>query len=338
MEIVRCPVCGWPAPKGRPCPRGCGSRSAAYAPAAAPAVVAPAPATQGGATLPTPVLPEQVDPAYFMAAAETRPTGRRRAVSAVLAIVGIIIVAGAAVFTLNSFEASRVSGSPETRYDKSGQLSPKTEAEYYAEFSALAGQNKYAIALNLATETTQKFPTSRLAWFELGFAQEAQGDLVAAAQSYTACLRYPDAGAPGGMPANDSLVRKRLDLVTYVTAITDPRVAIAEAVGRTNSALKATTPDATFLAGAASQMATVMTANIERLRKIAPPAYFADFHSGMLAAYGDVKSACDALAAAVAGNDSISLSSATKSLNDAVDRCNENDKLGASLLQSYYRQ
>jgi hypothetical protein len=287
-------------------------------------------------TLINPPLPVQVDPAYFMAAGDTRPTSRRRAVIAVASIVGIIVVAGAAVFTLNSFEASSTGGSSGTPRNETGQPSKKAETAYYTEFSTLVSQNSYAEALALATETTRQFPTSRLAWFELGFAQEAQGELAAAVQSYATCLQYPQNGVPGGAPADDALVHKRLDLVTYVTAITDPRVAISDAVGQVNSALEATTPGTGSLTGAAAQMATVLSTNIERLQKITPPAYFADFHSGMLAGYGDIKSACDALATAVAGNDTASVSSAKKSLNDAVDRCNANDKLGASLLQSYY--
>jgi tetratricopeptide (TPR) repeat protein len=315
-------------------------------------------------TLNNPALPGQVDPAHFMAAGDAKPAGRRRALSATIAIVGIIIVAGAAVFTLNTFETSSVAQSSAAPASQATQFSQDAEAAfaagnlgqavglytqaiqadrgyetaYHGEWNALVAQNNYAVALELATETTRQFPTSRLAWFELGFAQEAQGELAAAAQSYTTCLQHPQDSAPGAALASDALVHKRLDLVTYVTAITGPREAIAGAVAEVNTALDATTANATSLSSAATQVATVMTTNIDLLQKVTPPAYFADFHSGMLAAYGNIKSACDALATAAAGGEAASLSSAKQSLNGAVDRFNENDKLGTSLLQSYYSQ
>jgi hypothetical protein len=289
-------------------------------------------------TLTNPARPGEVDPAHFMVAGDAKLTGRRRAVGAALAIVGIIIVAGAAVFTLNSFETSTAARPPVTPSTEAGPSSQKAEAASYGQFDVLVGQSNYAEALKLATETTRQFPTSRLAWFELGFAQEAQGELAAAAQSYATCLQYPEDSASSPAPA-DALVHKRLDLVTYVTAITDPRVAIAGAVAQVNSALDATSSDTTTsLGSAAAQVATVVSTNVDQLQKVTPPAYFADFHSGMLAAYGDIKIACDALATTVAGNAAASLASAKQSLNDAVDRFNANDKLGASLMQSYYSQ
>jgi tetratricopeptide (TPR) repeat protein len=316
-------------------------------------------------TLNNPPLSGQVDRASLMAAGDAKLSGTRRALGAALAIVGIIIVAGVAVFTLNTFETSSAAQSPAATQSEAAQLAQQAEAAYaagnpgkavglytqaiqadrgyetayYGEWNALVKQNNYASALELATETTRQFATSRLAWFELGFAQEAQGELAAAAQSYTTCLQYPAGSTPGSALASDVLVHKRLDLVTYVTAITDPRVAIAGAVAQVNSALDATTTDAaTSLSSAAAQAAAVVSTNADELQKVTPPAYFADFHSSMLAAYGAVKSACDALAIAVAGNDAASLSSAKQSLNDAVDRFNENDKLGATLMQGYYAQ
>ena len=289
-------------------------------------------------TLINPAVQGGVDPAHLVAAGDAKLSGRRRALSAAFAIIGIIIVAGAAVFTLNSFETSSVAPSSAAPKSGSAQLTQKAEAADYSEWNTLVAQNNYAAALEWATETTRQFPTSRLAWFELGFAQEAQGELAAAAQSYITCLQYPQGSAPDAAPASDALVHKRLDLVTYVTAITDPRVAMADAVVQINGALDATTTDATSVSSAAAQVATVMSSNIDQLRKVTPPAYFADFHSGMLTAYEDIKTACGAMATAVAGNDAASLSSAKQSLNDAVDRSNKNDKLGASLMQGYYGQ
>ena len=81
-----------------------------------------------------------------------------------------------------------------------------------------------------------------------------------------------------------------------------------------------------------------LSANISLLQKITQPAYFADFHSSMLAAYEAVKTACAALTAATSSSDTSLLSTARQSLNDAVDHFNANDKLGTSLMQSYYAQ
>lgn len=64
MQIERCGVCGWPVPKGRPCPRGCGTLMAAGAPTqtvGAAAAVAP------------PVPPPTAPPARAPEAARTPP-------------------------------------------------------------------------------------------------------------------------------------------------------------------------------------------------------------------------------------------------------------------------
>jgi hypothetical protein len=57
-----------------------------------------------------------------------------------------------------------------------------------------------------------------------------------------------------------------------------------------------------------------------------------------MAAYGDIKAACQGLATAATGSDPVLLSSARKGLDDSIDRFNENDKLASSLMQSYYSQ
>jgi tetratricopeptide (TPR) repeat protein len=315
-------------------------------------------------TLTNPPVSGQVDAAYFMAAGEAKATGRRRALGAAFAILGIIIVAGAAVFALNTFEASGAGQAPATPKSEATQFAQKAETAfaagdpaqavgfysqaiqadrnyqtaYYGAWNVLVTQSNYAQALDLATEATKQFPDSRQAWFELGFAQEAQGALPDAVQSYTTCLRYPQDAANGGNLLDDAAVHKRLDLVTYVTGITDPRVAIADAIAQVNGALQATTPDAAALSSALTQADNTLSTNIALLQKVIPPAYFADFHSSMLTAYGAVKTACEALAAANSGADAASLSTARQSLNDAVDRFNENDKLGTSLMQGYYAQ
>ena len=72
MEMERCPACGWPAPKGRPCPRGCG---AIVPSASAPAQFQPPRAAQTGpayARTNEPVYPSVDVPAPAAPTATTR--------------------------------------------------------------------------------------------------------------------------------------------------------------------------------------------------------------------------------------------------------------------------
>jgi hypothetical protein len=131
-------------------------------------------------------------------------------------------------------------------------------------------------------------------------------------------------------------VRKRLDLVRYVVAITAPRQAIAGAIAQVDTALQGTTLDKAAISTATSRATTILDANIATLEQVQPPAYFADFNASMLSGYRDLKTACAALATAAASSDAAALTSAETGLNKAVDHFNANDKQGSSLMQSYY--
>ena len=306
-----------------------------------------------------------VDPAYFMAAAGRGKKGGGR-LRAALAVLLIVVVAGAAVYAFNTYlapaadagvvatkasgESERLTQQADTAltagnwnqavglYTQAIQADPAYGPAYYGQWTALLQKEDLGPALEVATKITQQFSDSRQAWFVLGYTQEARGDLEAAASSYTKSLGLPQIPAAGGTAITDTTLQHRLDLVSYVTAITEPRLAIAAAVNEVNTALQGTTTDAASLSGAASQVTTVLTSNIAELAKITPPAYFAAFHSGMLAAYGSLESAAEELATAVTSADATALTSARQGLNDAIDGFNQNDAVGTSLINDYYGQ
>jgi tetratricopeptide (TPR) repeat protein len=313
-------------------------------------------------TFVNPLVPVWSEIRQSRMAAHAHPQGGGR-LRAVLAVVGIVVVAGAAVFALDTLGTSAVADSGGgAAYSRAAQLVEEAEAAYAAgdlsqsaalfnqaikadngseiayhgEWTVLIEKNDLSAAATLAKETAQRFPASRLAWFQVGYTQEAQNDLESALTSYTTCLQFPQESPILGTVIDDALVHKRLDLVTYVVGITAPREAIAEAVGQVSTALAATSSDQASVTAAVGQVTTVLETNLAQLQKIAPPAYFAQFHSAMLTTYGDIRTACQAIAAAAAGDDAASLLSARTGLNDAIDRFNRNDQLGASLMNSYY--
>lgn len=306
---------------------------------------------------------DAVDPAYFMAAAEAKRGGRGR-VRAALAVAAIIVIAGGAVFALNTFESSATADAGGTGtvnrqgsqfihkaetalsagnaaqalmyYDQALQADPGFAGAYYGKWNVLVKQSTYVEAQDVATQATKKFPTSRVAWFELGFAQESLNELPAAVASYAKSLQLPQDATATGTPIDDAAVRKRLDLVRYVVAITAPRQAIAGAIAQVDTALQGTTLDKAAVSTATSRATTILDANIATLEQVQPPAYFADFNASMLSGYRDLKTACAALATAAASSDAAALTSAETGLNKAVDHFNANDKQGSSLMQSYY--
>jgi hypothetical protein len=313
-------------------------------------------------TLVNPQSSLQSDVPQSRVAAHALAKGGGRLRSA-LAVAGIVIVAGGAVFALDSFGTSAVAGSQSAAvpsrvvqlvdeaqaahaagdlsqaaalFDQAIKADGGSEAAYHGEWTVMIERNDFTAAAALAKKGTEQFATSRLAWFQLGFTQEAQNDLAGAATSYTTCLQFPQESPILGAVIDDALVRKRLDLVTYVVGITAPREAIASAVGQVSTALSAAGADATSVTSAVDRVAGVLDTNLAQLQKIAPPSYFAQFHSAMLSTYGDIKTACQAIAAAAGRTDAASLASAQTQLNDAIDRFNQNDQLGASLMNSYY--
>ena len=306
----------------------------------------------------------EADPAYFLAAAQSRPAGRGR-VQAALAVIAVIVIAGGAAFALNMYETP-VSGTAvgatgqsaavapvqqaETAheagsldqalalYDQALQADPAYEPAYYGKWNILVEKKDYPSAQTLAQQSTQKFPTSRLAWFELGFTQEALNDLPSAQQAYITCLQFPVQAVDAGMTTDDAAVHKRLDMVSYIVSISAPRQTVATAIAAVNTALGQGTDDTTALATATSQATTAIDANLAALEQITAPAYFSEFHAGMLAAYRDIDTACSDLGVSVAGKDTTAIAGAQKELNDAIDRFNQNDATGTSLMQSYYTQ
>jgi tetratricopeptide (TPR) repeat protein len=312
------------------------------------------------------------DPALAAAPARARPIGRRR-VGAALVVLIIIVVAGGTVFGLNMYETSAsdsttgvsggVSGGPSTDskaaplmtqaeaahkassldqalalYDQALQADPAYEPAYYGKWNILVEKKDYTRAETVARQATQRFPTSRSAWFDLGFAQEALNDLPGAQASYTTCLKFPAPTAGSGLGADDATVHKRLDLVTYVVSISAPRQAVAGAIDAVNKALARQPQDDAAIKAATSQAGTALDTNLATLEQLTPPAYFAGFQATMLASYRDIKTACSDLAVAVAGKDATAVTGAQKELNDAIDRFNQNDSTGTSLMQSYYTQ
>jgi tetratricopeptide (TPR) repeat protein len=306
-----------------------------------------------------------VDPEHFMAEARRSTKGSGRLRSA-LTVVLIVVVAGAAMYAFNTYlapaasagvsaadaskeseqltqqaDAALVAGSLAKAiglYSQAIQADPAYGPAYYGQWTALVQKNDLGLALEVATRITQRFSDSRQAWFVLGYTQEAQGDLKSAASSYNKSLALPMSVAAGGAAITDSALQQRIDLVSYVTAITEPRLAIAAAVNEVNAALQGAAPDAATLSGAATRVTAVLTSNIAELAKVTPPAYFAAFHLGMLAAYGSLESACEALATAVFSSDATALTSARIGLNDAIDGFNRNDAVGTALINDYYGQ
>jgi tetratricopeptide (TPR) repeat protein len=305
-----------------------------------------------------------VDPTYFMAAGRGKKgNGRLRGA---LAVLLLFVVAGAAVYGFNTYlapaadtgvattkafsESERLTQQADgaltagdwnqaiALYAQAIQADPAYGPAYYGQWTALLQKEDLGLALEVATKITQRFSDSRQAWFVLGYTQEAQGDLGSAASSYIKSLALPQIAPKGGTAITDTALQQRLDLVSYVTAITEPRLAIAAAVNEVNTALQGTTPDTASLSRAATQVTTVLTTNIGELAKIRPPAYFTAFHSGMLAAYDALESACEELAATVSSSGTTALTSARKGLNDAIDGFNQNDAVGTSLINDYYGQ
>jgi hypothetical protein len=93
MEMERCPACGWPAPKGRPCPRGCGAVTpgAPAAPYSSPPRHAP-PATESPVVYPAPA----VENAVTVQATERRIARRRSGPAGIggfllLPVIGLIL-------------------------------------------------------------------------------------------------------------------------------------------------------------------------------------------------------------------------------------------------------
>lgn len=312
-----------------------------------------------------PVPAAQVDPAYFMAAADQGKKGNGRLRGA-LAVLAIVVVAGAGVYAFNTYlapaagasvTATKASSESEeltqqgddafttgnwnraiALYAQAIQADPAYGPAYYGQWAALIQKDDLGQAFEVAGKIVQQFAASRQAWFVLGYTQEARGDLEDAGSSYEKSLTLPQDPASGDTAISDAQLQQRLDLVSYVTAITDPRMTIAAAVNEVNTALQGTAPDPALLSNAATQVTTVLTTNIAALRKITPPAYFVAFHSGMLAAYGSLESACDALAAAVSSSDAAALASARQGLDDAIDAFNQNDAVGTALINDYYGQ
>ncbi len=303
-------------------------------------------------------------PTRLMPPAARGREGDRR-LRAALAVVAIVAVAGAAAYGFaahggppgGSDFTSTVSGPVDRSmseadaayaagdlrraamlYEQAIQADPDYEAAYYRQWSALFEQEDYSGALEAAARITQLFPGSREGWFALGFTQEANGDLGPAVESYTACLALGDPDSPGGGAIDDTFVQERLELCTYVSAIGEPRVAIADAVNRLNDSLEEPDPDMPTLAGAAGSVSTVVEANIVELEKIVAPSSFSAFQTGMLTAYRDLQAACDDLAAAALEGDSGLLTAARENFYDAIDTFNQNDMLGTSLMNDYYGQ
>jgi len=266
-------------------------------------------------------------------------SGRLRAALAVLAVA---VVAGGAVYASETYlrPAPAADVSVATASGESESLTSEGGATtYYEQWSAFMERSDLDQALEVATKITVRFPDSREAWFVLGYTEEAKGDFVAATSSYTRSLTLPEKTATGDTGISDMTVRKRLDLVTYVTAITEPRVAIASAVNEVNTILTGENPDAVTLSNATSQAVVILDTNIARLESMTVPAYFAVFHAGMLAAYDALQSACDELAAAVSPSaDPQALASARAGLDAAIDSFNRNDTIGTSLINEYYGQ
>jgi tetratricopeptide (TPR) repeat protein len=304
-------------------------------------------------------------PVQLVGIPENKRDGRGR-LGAAAAVAAIIIVAGAAVFALNTFEGSAAGGTEQALalpaagstllqkaqaaygvgefdkgrayYDQAIQADPADTQAYQAKWSAEIEQGNYESAEDVATRATKQFPTSRLAWYQLGYAQEALFQFPAAIDSYQKCLQCPAAEPnPSGTPVTDADVQKRMDLVSYMVGITAPRQAIAAAIGTVQTAFKASTPDKAAVSAVTAQAITVLTDNLSALEQVQVPAHFAEFNSSMLTAYRDLKTACDTVAAAAARDDASVLTSAHAGLESAVDRFNENDKQGSTLVQSYYQ-
>ncbi len=139
-------------------------------------------------------------------------------------------------------------------YAQAIQADPANGPAYYGEWTALdCGRMTWGQALEVATKITDRFSGSRQAWFVLGYTQEAKGDLDSAATSYTRSLALPQIPEEGGTAITDKAVQQRLDLVSYVTAITEPRLAIAAAVNEVNTALQGATPPAASLPSASAR-------------------------------------------------------------------------------------
>lgn len=313
-------------------------------------------------TLTGPPAAPSVDPAYFMAAADERGTGRGRLRTA-LAVAAIVVVAGGGVYAYNTYLTAPASAVATPVLSTSDRLVQQADAAYaagdlvqaaamyanaieadsgneqayYGRWSALLEQNDFPGALYVAGQIAGLFPETRQAWFVLGFTQEANGDVESAAASYSKSLGLPQSAGLPGEEIDETLVLGRLDLCSYILAVADPRVAIADAVNQVGTAFQAATPDNAALSRTASQVTAVLSVNIDELRKIAPPADFATFHTGMLGAYADLKTACEAVAAASA-NDGSALALAQRGLEDAIDDFNRNDALGTSLMNDYYGQ
>ena len=142
----------------------------------------------------------------------------------------------------------------------------------------------------------QQFSDSRQAWFVLGYTQEAQRrPEVRRPRATSKSLALPQIPAAGGTAITDAAIQQRLDLVSYVTAITDPRLAIAAAVNEVNTALQGTHSRPRLAVERRHPGDDGPHDQHRRTgQRITPPAYFVAFHSGMLAAYGSLESACDA--------------------------------------------
>lgn len=318
-------------------------------------------------TFVNPVPAARTNPARSIASAGRNRSGNGRLRGA-LALLAVIALAGAGVYAFDAYlvpgvgaGAGAVVTSPTgdsqqltqqadaaltagdwTRaielYTQAVEADPGYEPAYYGKWAALLQNNELVQALDVAVAATKQFADSRQAWFVLGYTQEARGDLESALFSYTRSLALPETAATDGADITEQTVRQRLDLVSYVLAITEPRVAIAASVNQVNAALQDTTPDASLLSSAADLVATALSTNIAELEKVTPPAYFASFHSGMLSAYGALESACGDLAAAVSSNSKKALAAARQSLDDAIDGFNRNDAIGTSLINDYYGQ
>jgi len=267
---------------------------------------------------------------------------RSRRLRAAIAVLTVAVVAGAAVYASETYlhPAPAPDASIAAASGESGSLPQAGDAAaYYEQWSAFMQRSDLDQALEVATKITVQFPDSREAWFVLGYTEEVKGDLVAATSSYTKSLALPEMTAAGGTGIGDMTVRQRLDLVTYITAITEPRVAIASAVNEVNTILAGENPDSAALSDATSQAVLVLDTNIVRLESMTVPAYFVAFHAGMLTAYDALQSACDELAAAVSpSGDPEALASARVGLDAAVDSFNRNDAIGTSLINEYYGQ
>ncbi len=310
-------------------------------------------------TFAAPVADADIDPAYFMAASELRRKKGRRS-SGALVVAAIVLVAGAATAGYSTFLPSSAGGAVSEAeqlaqqadaafaagdlsksavlYMQATESDPNYERAYLGEWSAFVKKKDLPDALHVAAKTTERFPGSRQAWFALGYAQEAGGDLSSAADSYTKAAALPQSTDPGVGQLADTVIQERLALVSYVLAITEPRTAIASAVNQVNTALQDAAAQPAALAAAAGQVTSVLSAKMAELQKIVAPEYFASFHAGMLKAYGDLATACEGLATAAALNDTAALDTAKRSLNGAIDSFNQNDAVGTSLIDDYYGQ